>query len=86
MGQLEEGQCPGCGTTWVGHSGFGPVSGNFPSKNAMSCPVHAAAPKFLAALKNIQLEASEADESDNPYNVLESIDKLARDAIQEAQK
>lgn len=42
--------------------------------------------KLLEALKDIQLEASEADESDNPYNVLESIDKVARTAIKEAQK
>ncbi|KKK99345.1 hypothetical protein LCGC14_2633680 [marine sediment metagenome] len=39
---------------------------------------------LLEALEIIQLEASEADESDNPYNVLESIDKLARAAIEAA--
>ena len=47
----------------------------------------AAAPELLGTMKNIQLEASDAaDGADNPYNVLESIDKMARAAIEEARK
>ena len=48
-----EKQCPGCGTTFVGKSGFAPHSGVYPSRNATSCPVHASAPALLEALKNM---------------------------------
>ncbi len=47
----EEGQCPGCGTAWVGNSGFAPVEGTFPSRNATACAVHRAAPELLEALE-----------------------------------
>ena len=89
MEQLEEGQCPGCGTTWVGHSGFGPTSGNFPSKNATSCPVHRAAPKLLEALKYYADPRAyvpcNPDDS-QPLIVRKDGGKHARAAIEEAKK
>ena len=54
----EEGQCPGCGTAWVGNSGFAPVEGTFPSRNATACAVHRAAPELLSALERLAPESN----------------------------
>ncbi|KKL66153.1 hypothetical protein LCGC14_2147800 [marine sediment metagenome] len=80
----EEGQCPGCGTAWVGNSGFAPVEGTFPSRNATACAVHRAAPALLEALEQLLDERFTPQAGHNEYKLhamLSEVQNLARAAI-----
>ena len=87
MEHTEEGEitCPGCGTIWAGPDpsvGFESMAeGSFPSRNATTCPLHAAAPELLKALEGLMDHIEQIERGHSPSLLSPSRITTARDVI-----